>query len=197
MLHIHPDNGFEEIPTKSISSKVFKKEGKVYKINKRNSFERALSDWNTIQSELSEFSKHIPETKISTCLYQNEEYTCIKQDLINGKELFLFTPEEINSIFKKKVNREFIKKLATYFFDSIKSKNLYPDIVGNPSDPHILNSVNLIVDESGHLILCDVGLSPHEDTLSKQGEAFFESDNVKLYVKRIEDSIRDLELTQD
>lgn len=194
MLHIHPDHSFEEIPTKSISSKVFKKGGKVYKINKRNSFERALSDWNTIQSELSEFSKHIPETKINICSYQGEEYTCIEQDLIKGKELFLFTSEEINSVFKKKENREFVKKLATYFFDSIKSKNLYPDIVGNPSDPHIFNSVNLIVDESGHLILCDVGLSPHEDTLSKQGEVFFESDNVKLYIKRIKDSLRDLEL---
>jgi hypothetical protein len=194
MLHIGPESGFEEMPTKSISSKVFRKTDKIYKINKRNSYERALSDWQTINTELAEFLQHIPHSEIGMCVHDGEQYTCISQEIIPGKELSLHSPDEIHQIFKVDQNRLFVKKLISYFFEAIQSKKLYPDIVGNPTDPHLFNSINLIVNERGLVILCDVGLGPHENTMLVHGDSFFESENVKLYLKRISDSLKDLNL---
>lgn len=192
MLIIHENDGFIELPTKSVSSKVFVKDGRIYKINRRNSPTRAISDWTTLQAELSHFSEHIPETVIATCEYAGETYTCVEQPLLEGTELSLHAPEKIREIMAHGRNRIFLEKLLSYFFSSIESKRLYPDLVGNPADPHLFNSVNLMVTDNGLLMLCDVGLSPHEDTVSKHGDSFYDSENVRLYIQRIKDSIKDL-----
>jgi hypothetical protein len=63
---------------------------------------------------------------------------------------------------------------------------LYPDIVDYPTDPEYYNSINLIVEKvTNKLILCDVGLSPHQDTLAKHGADFYDGDSVRTYVDRM------------
>lgn len=182
------ENGFVEMSTSSISSKVFEKAGCIHKISQRNSFERVHSDLATLEDMLVGFEDRIPATRIFSCMHEGQMYTCVQQNKIDGKEIAKHSRKEALAIFKESGNLLFMKRLLEHFFSSIASRTLYPDLVGNPDDPHLLNSVNLMVTRTGKLMLCDVGLSPHEDTLAKHGGSFFESKNVTRYVRRINES---------
>lgn len=181
---IKEEDGFTQLPTESISSKVFVKDGLIYKINKRNSLEREIGDFKILKDKLKDFHNRLPDTNFFEAVYQNEFYACISQPKIVGMEVKNIDEKKIDHVLKN--NREFLQELLNYFFESIKFKKLYPDIVGYPKDPEWFNSVNLIYEiESGNLLLCDVGLSPHEDTLRKFGTDFYDSDNVKIYTEKM------------
>lgn len=91
----------------------------------------------------------------------------------------------------KKTPRDvvFLRIMISIFLDRAKLRRLYPDLVGNPENQSIENAINLIIEtESPNgrgLVLCDVGLSPHEDTLREYGENFFDSDNLTLYREKM------------
>lgn len=85
-----------------------------------------------------------------------------------------------------KVNKKFLIKLLEYFFESIEAKEFYPDIVGYPKNQEYFNSINMMLEEkTNKIIFCDIGLSPHEDTLRKFGKDFYSSENVKTYVEKM------------
>jgi len=190
MLIISTSNGFAELPTESVSSKVFVRDGSIYNINRRNSYARQASDLKSLQARLHKFSAHIPASAVVECCYENELYTAVVQPLIRGKEIKKLDRSVIHPMLanKESANRAFVLELLGFFFNSIEERELYPDIVGYPVDPSFYNSVNLILEEkTGRLILCDVGLSPHEDTLRNRGKTFFESDDLKKYVRHMEE----------
>ena len=123
-------------------------------------------------------------TEIVECLYDNKKYTCVIQPIVKGSELKKLSSELLEKAVRE--NKEFLLELLRYFFENISVKELYPDIVGYPKNPEYANSINLILEQNtGKIILCDVGLSPHEDTLMKYGNIFFESDSVKTYVEKM------------
>jgi hypothetical protein len=147
--------------------------------------ERAQSDVQTLRERLVGYEDHLPDSNIIECEYEGMTYTCVVQEVIEGEELKKWREsDKLREALK--ANKDFLLELLKYFFESIESKKLYPDIVGYPKDPEYFNSVNLILErESNKLILCDVGLSPHQDTLAKNGLDFYDSDNVRTYVARM------------
>lgn len=183
-LVISPEAGFVPLHTESISSKVFVKDGKVFKLNNRNSVERAESDAQVLKTRLVGHEDHLPGSIIVECEYEGVMYTCVVQEVIKGDELKNLAEEQLRKALRE--NKDFLLELLRYFFESIEAKKLYPDIVGYPKDPEYFNSVNLILEkESNKIILCDVGLSPHQDTLDKNGLDFYDSDNVRTYVAKM------------
>ncbi|MES2224190.1 MAG: hypothetical protein V4469_04635 [Patescibacteria group bacterium] len=183
-LIISAEAGFIPLHTESISSKVFIKDGKVFKLNNRNSVERAESDAQVLKTRLAEYEDHLPDSTIVECEYEGVIYTCVVQEVIEGEELKKLGAEQLREALKE--NKDFLLELLKYFFESIEAKKLYPDIVGYPKDPEYFNSVNLILEkESNKVILCDVGLSPHQDTLDKNGLDFYDSENVRIYVAKM------------
>lgn len=184
IIEVSIASGFEPLSTESISSKVFVKDGRVFKLNSRNSFERAQSDLETLKSKLSGFEDHLPDTDINQAIYEGGDYTCISQPLIEGEEVKDIEKEKLLEVLR--LNKSFLIRLLDYFFEAIEAKELYPDIVGYPADPEYYNSINLIVEKvTNKLMLCDVGLSPHQDTLAKHGADFYDGDNVRTYVDRM------------
>ena len=188
MLIISPKDGFNELSTESVSSKVFVREGLIYKINRRNSHARQASDLKSLLGRLEKFAAHIPASEIVECCYENELYTAVVQPLVRGREIKKLDRMVINQLLANKASasRAFVLELLAFFFHSIEQRELYPDIVGYPADPTFYNSVNLILEEeTGRLILCDVGLSPHEDTLRKRGKTFYATDDLKKYARHM------------
>lgn len=181
---ISVDNGFTPVATESISSRVFTKDGKVFKLNKRDSVKRQKLSIQILIEKLGDFRDRVSASEVSEVEYEGEVYTCVVQDFIKGSELKNLDRETLVATLK--ANKDFLNKLLDYFFEAIASRSLYPDIVGYPKDPEYFNSINLILDNvSKKLILCDVGLSPHEDTLEKFGEDFYDSENVKTYLEKM------------
>ncbi len=116
--------------------------------------------------------------------YQGETYTCVKQLFFEESELKKLDEKELNEVLI--ANKDFLLKLLNLFFNAIENKEKYPDIVGYPQNPEYKNIVNLLLDkETGRVLLCDIGLSPHGDTLDKHGASFFDSENVKTYTARM------------
>ncbi len=187
-VNIAEDAGYVPLPTEGVSSKIFVHGGEIFKINTRNSLGRQRSDLETLKRILAEFDDHIPETEVRPCTYREIEYTGVVQRFIKGRELKKLGRERILRVLKenKNNNRAFVEKLLNYFFEAVDRKNLYPDPVGYPADQEFYNSVNLILEDStGIIMLCDVGLSPHEDTLNKHGQEFYEEENVRTYVDKM------------
>lgn len=183
-IEISLDRGFLLVSTESVSSKVFVKDRRIFKLNSRNSVERARADLNILKSKLQGFEDHLPVTEVTKAVLEDVEYTCISQSLVEGEEIKKLDQERLLEVLK--LNRDFLIKLLEYFFEAIEARELYPDIVGYPADPEYYNAINLIVEKfTSKLILCDVGLSPHEDTLVKHGLDFYDGDNVKIYVEKM------------
>ena len=191
MLCISPENGFCELQTDSVSSKVLVKDGFIYKINDRNSLARQQSDLKTLHERLAEFSSHLPATEVIESHYGGKTCTTVVQRRIHGREIKKVDRPEISRLLSARANsanRAFVVELLKYFFASMQSRELYPDIVGCPSDPSFFNSVNLMLDDdTGLLMLCDVGLSPHEDSLNRHGLAFYDGENVKRYIGHMQE----------
>jgi hypothetical protein len=140
MLIISPKDGFTELPTESVSSKVLVRDGLIYKINRRNSHARQASDLKSLQERLEKFAAHIPASEVVECCYENELYTAVVQPLIRGKEIKKLNRSVIDQMFgnKEPANRAFVLELLAFFFHSIEERELYPDIVGYPVDPSFL-----------------------------------------------------------
>lgn len=181
---ISEKTGFTKLHTESVSSKVFVKDGYIFKLNSRNSINRAYSDFETLKNKLVGFENHLPETEIFEAMHEDTRYTCISQPKIEGKEIKMLEKDELLKALTN--NKNFLVKLLEYFFSAIENCELYPDIVGYPTNPEYCNSINLMLDSNTQkLILCDVGLSPHEDTLIKNGLHFYEGENVRVYVEKM------------
>ncbi len=181
---ISEEDGFTPLHTESVSSKVFTKDGKVFKLTDRNSLERQKSDLEILKARMAGYEDHLPSSEVIECEYQGKIYTCVVQPIVKGKEIKKLQKEELESGLK--TNKDFLLKLLKYFFESIESRSLYPDIVGYPKDHEYFNSINLILEEaSNKLILCDVGLSPHQNSLVNQGKKFYDTENVRTYVQKM------------
>lgn len=186
MLIISKDLGYEEKHTEGVSSLLFTKDRKIFKLNKRLTVERQTSDLEKLKYVFSDFIDHIPETKITTCEHEGRKYTCVTQPLINGTEIKYLSRLAVDGALKQ--NKSFMSKLMSFFFEGIENQKLYPDIVGFPSDPTFFNSINLLVENgTNKIILCDVNLSPHEDTIKKHGEAFYKGKNIQTYLRTMSD----------
>ncbi len=183
---ISVDQGYVELQTEGVSSKVFVKDGKIFKLNNRNSFERQKSDLDALRSNLAEYQDHIPNSEVVECEYDGGMYTCVIQPVIEGDVFKGLEKTKLDEALKIEGNRKFLLKLLEYFFKAVESQKLYPDPVGYPVDPEYFNSINLILERSTNIIkLCDVGLSPHEDTLARHGASFFDGENVKTYLTKM------------
>ncbi|MFZ2193290.1 MAG: hypothetical protein WAV31_03525 [Candidatus Moraniibacteriota bacterium] len=193
-LEISKENGFYLMDCeKGISSLVFEKDGYVFKINKRNSLERAKKDYLKLQEICRDFPEKIAESFLSECIYEGEVYICIKQKKINAPSVKQIGKLKFVEFLKKnKHDLAFLKKLIDDFFMCVKERKLYPDIVGNPSDQSIFNSINILVEPERGLVVCDIGLSPHEDTLKKHGLSFYDSDNVSHYLKKMDEAFEEI-----
>lgn len=191
-MEISEKNGFNLLNCDSgINSIVFEKEGYIYKINKRNSLQRAESDYKKLKEICADFPDRVVESSFFECMYGGEKHICIKQKKIVAQTIKQFGKNKLIEFLKNnKEDALFLKKLVDEFFTCIENKKLYPDIVGSPSDQSIFNSINILVENGKGLVLCDVGLSPHEDTLKKYGIDFYSSGNVAHYVKRINEARR-------
>jgi len=181
---ISEENGFAHLTTEGVSSKVFVKEGNVYKLSNRNSLERQKSDLVTLREELEGYEDRLPNSEITECEFEGEVYTCVIQPMIDGQELKKLDSELLEEVLRN--NKDFLLKLLKYFFEAVEARKLYPDIVGYPADPEYFNSINLLLENSSKkVILCDVGLSPHENTLKDKGLDFYDSENVKTYTEKM------------
>ena len=137
---------------------------------------------------MADHLEHLPKTEIVSCFYEEQEQTCVIQLYLQGTKLKKLGREKILTHLKNETlgNKLLLLTLLTYFFNAIEEVELYPDLVGQADDPHFFNSVNLILDElTGKIILCDVGLSTHEDTLARHGENFYQSENVARYIREM------------
>ncbi|MDO8514382.1 MAG: hypothetical protein Q7S50_02445 [bacterium] len=187
-LNISEEMGYVLFPTESISSKVFVKEDMMYKLNGRMSLKRQRSDLATLTRKLSEFANRIPESRIVPSLYRRVSYCCVIQPKIHGERLKDIGREGVLALLQDPdtQNHAFVSKLLNYFFTAIEHRELYPDIVGYPANPDFFNSINLMADEKTRkMMLCDVGLSPHEDTVSRYGADFYKGENVRTYVAKM------------
>lgn len=183
-IEISTESGFVLFNTESFSSKVFTRDGRIFKLNDRCSVKRAKSDLDILKSKLEGYEDRLPESQVGTAIYGGRLYTCVSQPMICGREVKKLDDDQLTEVLR--FNKGFLIKLLDFFFASIDARELYPDIVGCPNGHDHYNSVNLILDESTNkLLLCDVGLSPHEDTLIKNGLDFYSSENVKVYVEKM------------
>jgi hypothetical protein len=184
-LVISDEAGFSPLSTESVSSKVFLKDGHVYKLTSRNSVERLSADVRMLMERLSKYPGHIPPSTVGTANYLNEPYTYVCQAVVDGAVLKSLDPAVLEAALRS--NKDFLLELLAYFFESIEAKQLYPDPIGYPKDPDYTNSINLMLEKgTGKVILCDVGLSPHEDTLRNYGIGFFDEENVATYVAKMQ-----------
>jgi len=189
-LIVSTDLGFVPYPTEGVSSKVFTRGDRIYKLNNRNSLQRQRSDLLRLKQITADYSDHLPQTSIVPAIMDGAQYSCVIQPRIESKELKKLGREGVLRLLNGNPhnNRLFIHTLLGAFFSSIQRRELYPDIVGYPQDPDFFNAVNLLAeDRSGKIMLCDVGLSPHEDTLRKFGPDFYQSENVETYVRKMQD----------
>lgn len=195
ILNISKKDGFILFDCdRGVSSMVFKKGRYIYKINNRNSLARAKSDYKEYRSICQEFPDKIEKSSFFQCCYKNKKYTCVKQRIIIGKTLKEVNKRDVVSFLKNNPRDIlFLKTIINEFFDRIREKKLYPDLVGNPSNQALLNSINVIFSLKRGLVVCDVGLSPHEDTLLRYGEGFYASENVGNYVKKMKKALLFLE----
>lgn len=188
IVHVSEDAGYVPLPSEGISSKIFRRENFIYKLNNRNSWRRQKDDLIELQAMVQEHSEHIPATRIVQAMYKGERYTCVTQPFINGLEVKNTSREDVLAALQDPAteNFGFVRGLVENFLHRIKQRELYPDIVGYPKDPDFFNSINLIIEqETKKIMLCDVGLSPHEDTLEAYGERFYKSENVTTYLKKM------------
>ncbi len=193
MIEISTRNGFTQFECNSgVSSEVFCKDGELYKLTVRNSVKRIKNDYVEFQRELAAlgFRDRLQESEIFLCTNSlGKEVTCVKQQIILGKTIADIGKQGL-SIYLSENPREiiFLKSLIKYFHQQIKLRQLYPDLVGNPTNQSLWNSINLMVDSKG-IIICDIGLSPHEVTLDKFGEDFFNSKNVLHYKEKMTEAL--------
>lgn len=190
---ISPENGFQPFRCRvGISSQVFQKDKYIYKISARNSVARAKKDYARLRVLLSRIGcgHKLQQSDIFPCIVNGSSATCVKQEIINGITIAQFGKSNlINHLKKNKSDALFLSRMIEIFFESIKSQKLYPDLVGNPENQALWKSINLMVDGRG-IILCDVGLSPHQDTMRIHGKRFFNSVNVQHYKSKMEEARR-------
>lgn len=192
-MEVSTNNSFEIFDCeKGISSEVFKKDNHVYKINNRNSLARTIHDYSELKEILSGigFEDKLQESEIFSCECNGQAAICVKQQIIDGKTISRLGKNAlVNYLQSRPQEVVFLKNLIGIFFTRVNTRQLYPDLVGNPADQSLWNSINLMVDDVRGIIICDVGLSPHEKTLTEKGQIFFESDNVRHYVQKMEESL--------
>jgi hypothetical protein len=184
-ISISKKNGFQKIHTESISSTVFTRDGMIYKLSQRNSPIRAQRDYETLHEQFAEHEDHIPTSEICEAEYEGQVYTCVVQNTIQKGA----TLKDLNHTERMQAlqnNKEFLLALMSYFFECIENKTLYPDPIGHPADQSWHNSTNLMLDrKTGKIMLCDVGLSCHEDTVLKYDGDFYASPNAKTYMENL------------
>ncbi len=191
IVEISESNGFEHFCCDNgIGSKIFIKNDYVYKVCERNSLERVRSDYKEYRKICGEHVDKLQESYFTECLYGSKVYACIKQKRINGKTLNQLGREGLILLLKSNpAEKRFLRHLIEEFFGRTKNKFLYPDLVGNPDDQSIYNSVNIILEPRRGLVICDIGLSPHEDTLKKHSVNFYDSKNVKHYIEKMREAL--------
>lgn len=178
---------------KGVSSNVLVKDGDIYKISTRNSLDRSLSDYEELMRLFAGlgFSYKLPNSEIFECLSGGNAAVCVKQRIIDGKTLAQVGKTQLEAFLRERPQDLYFLKLITcMFLVRLKLKKLYPDLVGNPEDQSLFNSINLMLQQRDGLILCDVGLSPHEQTLRENGEAFFDSQNVRHYQQKMTEALK-------
>lgn len=195
MFEISEQNGFDVFNCDNgVSSDVFTKDdGYIYKVSARNSLQRALSDYEYLTWIFGglEFRHRLQDSEIFECSYGGKLAVCVKQKIIKGRTVAEVGKEQLGLFLKEKPDDLlFLRLMICIFLNRLRLKRLYPDLVGNPQNQSLFNSINLMLSEQGSLILCDVGLSPHEQTLRENGEAFFDSQNVKHYEQKMQKALR-------
>ena len=197
---ISVERGFIPFEGKSgVSSTVFLREGRVYKISRRNSLERAMSDYRYLAEMLLHvgFPGKIQESEIYECAYEGDRSVCIEQEIINGVTIAKRGAQILDYLCSNPEELQFLIVLIELFLTRVSMKQLYPDIVGNPRNQSLFESINIILEPERGLVICDVGLSPHEDTLQKHGASFFDSENVAHYRTKMEEALRLLQAVQN
>lgn len=194
---IAPEFGYVPLEGENgISSKVYEKDGNVFKPTGRNPLQRALSDyaeWVKIADLLRMGHKVQPSEIFSSEDSEGNSVVCVKQSKIKGQTLRDFGKEALSSYLKENPSeRVFLRFLIDVFSLRVDLYMFYPDLVGNPGDQSLWNSINLMIDPDRGIVVCDVGLSPHEDTLNSHGKAFLRSSNVTGYVEQVRSSFREL-----
>lgn len=190
---ISPQRGFTPFQGESgISSTVFEKNGHIYKLTKRNTLERAQNDYEELKKICALFQqeKKLQISEIFACKDGTEKsVVCVRQARIQGQTFKNFGKDELRRYLQRYPKEKiFLQYLRDVFLLRTKLKQKYPDLVGNPNDQSLWNSINLMIEPERGIVICDVGLSPHEDTLDKCETCFFESENVQNYVKQVQES---------
>lgn len=175
-----------------ISSKVYwSSDGtgveKCLKCTTRNSFVRAVSDLEFYAT--GDFKQIIVPTEI----YNFSNAVVFVQDRIYGKTLYATDNNELYEILRtnQKIHSQLILLLKSLIFH-FDRKELFPDPVGYPTTNELTDSINLFLVESNGetlLKLCDVGRSPHEDTVKRLGESFYIEPRFLAYRKKMEDAL--------
>lgn len=176
-----------------VSSDVFEKDGYLYKANTRNSLRRANSDYEELMRLFVGlgFKNKLQSSEIFECMRDGIVAVCVRQKIIEGHTIAQVGKERFELFLRNNPkDLYFLKLMISTFLVRLQLKKLYPDLVGNPQDQSLFNSINLMLQQRDGLILCDVGLSPHEETLRENGEAFFDSQNVKHYEQKMKEALR-------
>lgn len=189
-MEISIKTGFEIFDCNAgISSEVWRKNNYIYKVTTRNSIARLSNDYKMLKEILGElwYADKLQESEIFECINPDwKNAACVKQKIINWKTIASIGKKDFE-IYLKNNPKEiiFLKKMVELFHIRVKSNELYPDLVWNPEDQSIRNSINLVIEKKRWIIICDVGLSPAEDTLKKFWKKFYKSDNVTYYKEKV------------
>lgn len=116
------------------------------------------------------------------------------QDEIQGKTFYTTDNDELYEILRtnQKIRSQLILLFETFIYH-FDRKELFPDPVGYPTTNELTDSINLFLvksEEETLLKLCDVGRSPHEDTVKRLGESFYIEPRFLAYRKKMEDALK-------
>lgn len=178
------------VPTGSRSSIVLARGDEILKLTQRNPLGRLVADYETLLDRLRDFPDRVLPSWFGETVYGGERYAVVAQRRFAGETLARHSAGPLN-VFYQDVwenqrtgaeNSRFALALIDWLLEETQSGGLYPDPVGFPEDPILGHSQNLLVAADDlRLVLCDVGLSPNADTLSRQGTDFYDSQSVSRY----------------
>jgi len=177
------DIHFENLLLGHSGSVVFLKEGEICKLTMRNSLERLQSDYKRLLTRMKGFEEYFPKTRIVSSTYQDTKHACVVQPFIEGVHVADLSEAEYKRVID--ANRPFLLALLEFFFESLEKRELYPDMTGWSEDQSFRNCVNMKLMPEGKLMMVDIGLSPHEDTLIEHGQSFYDSENVAHYREKM------------
>lgn len=165
----------------------------IFKVTDRNSVVRLQDDISRFRALLgARWEDRLVESDIFPCMHRGEIRTCVRQPYMPTTPTLQQVPTQylIEHLLFHRSDIDFLLHLIDCFERQVETRELYPDIVGCPDSPAIENSVNLLLArdiESGlnRIVVCDIGLSPHEDTLADRGDSFYNSRNIAVYLEHM------------